>query len=359
MERPRFLKYLTSKTEKPKKLTESVGADFEIKKEQAEEILLARFDRLIEQAEEVMDKNVKQAQDLVDQAEEIVEQVLDIRQEKVLIDDLENIIETKNKGEISEISAVNPEGEEIKFELKEQAQYWNKFYQEHEIDWVEPIPEDIKVTAEQAKEMERQIKELGFDWLLIVPDNLVGEPEVEEYEEIDEETGKAIIKKKLKKPAEHYEDLHKLMSKGYKNKTYQSDNYKNDGGFGGSLDKRTGLRIILTKKVQNLADDELLVSTKGKSVQDLQAKDGLFQEKGVQGLTESEYLILQRAYWEQESKHLDEQDWAWLPGSERPVSGRVPSGHWFPGGGRLSFFSVANDFRGVILGCRPTGNFLL
>jgi hypothetical protein len=371
MDVPSFFKHILTGKEKPKadkaevKIPDKPAEkSFDDLKREALEVLNLKIKEAIKKAKDLQNKDFDAAEKALSEAERLVEQGERVKFGNPLIDDLEEILGSKKEGEhkfagtISEIAEMAPEGVEIRFELKEQAKYWNKFYKNEGVDWAPPIPEDIKVTAEQAADMKRLIKEYGFNKIVIIPDNLVGEPEVEEYEE--EKDGKTVIKKRLKKPAENYEKLHQLMSEGYPNKTYQGDNYKADGGLGGSQDRHhrhQGLRIILTKEIQNLADDELFNETLGKSVDDLSAEGGLFKEKGLGGLTESEYLILQREYFRKTGKHLDEKGWTWLPASRRPVSGRAPSGSWY--GARLSFGSDTAEDHSASLGCRLAGNFFV
>src|SRR3989339_397942 len=106
-------------------------------------------------------------------------------------------------------------------------------------------------------------------------------------------------------------------------------------------------------------DDEKLKKTLGKSIDDLEEKGGLFETWGVSGLTEAEYLIFQRRYFEETNKHLDETRWTWLAASRRPRSGRVPGGSWDTDLERLDFHSDAADHRSASQGCRLAGSFLL
>jgi len=163
----------------------------------------------------------------------------------------------------------------------------------------------------------------------------------------------------LKRPAEHYKELHELMSEGYKEATYYSGNYDDDGGIGASVDSRKGLRIVMARKAKELTDDEKLNETVGKSIDDLEAKDGLFEKYGVGGMAEAEYLIFQRVYFQDTGKHLDVKFYTWFAASSRPRSGRVPYGHWSPDFERLSFYSSDPDFQNDDQGCRLAGSFLL
>ena len=249
-------------------------------------------------------------------------------------------------------------GKEIVLNFEKELKHWKDFYQESGIDRVK-LPDEIIITHEQAAEMKRMIEELGFNKILIIPDNLVGEPEVKEV------NGKKV----LKKPAEHYEELHKKMSEEYA-ETSTGGNYDNDAEdkdgntdhkFGASQDKRKGLRIILTKDAQTLREDELFKETINKSVEDLEA--GIFKEKRVSGLSESEYLVYQREYFKGTGEHLDDWDkgncYTWLPGSRRPASGRVPDSYWNTDHRQLEFSSGSRGSQSGILGCRLAGNFSL
>ena len=149
------------------------------------------------------------------------------------------------------------------------------------------------------------------------------------------------------------------MSEGYKEATYYSGSYEGDGGVGASKDKRKGLRIIMSRKVQEMTEDEKMNETVGKSIKELEAEGGIFEKYGVGGMTEAEYLIFQRIYFEETKKHLDKTLWTWLAASFRPRSGRVPDGFWYAGSGRLDFSSSATDVRDVGRGCRLAGSFLL
>ncbi|OGF34138.1 hypothetical protein A2482_00015 [Candidatus Falkowbacteria bacterium RIFOXYC2_FULL_48_21] len=264
---------------------------------------------------------------------------------------------------ISEVTGRTPDKKEVKVNLAELARYWNTFYKDNKVTWVEPIPEDIKLTEAQATEMKRQIEVLGFDWPVIIPEGLTGEPEYEEVEgeEVDEKTKKKVKVKRLqlKKPAEHYKELHELMSEGYKGKTLYGGNYGEDGGVGASKDKRTGLRIIMSKQVQEVTEDEKLKLTMGRSIDDLEAKGGIFETLGVGGMTEAEYLIFQRVYYKETGKHLDVKLYTWFAASSRPRSGRVPCGDWDPGDQRLHFHSNDPDYQNDFRGCRLAGSFLL
>ena len=257
--------------------------------------------------------------------------------------------------------------ETIEIDLEKELALYREFYKRNKVHWIK-LPDHISVDVKTKKQMIKLIETMGMNWIAIIPDGLTGEPEYEE--EVEDRhaalamTGAAPAMTKvkmpvLKRPAEHYEELHELMSEGYKSKTYYSGNYNDDGGIGASLDSRKGLRIVIARKAKELRDDEKLNETVEKSIDDLEAKDGMFEKYGVGGMTEAEYLIFQRRYFEETNKHLDETRWTWLAASRRPRSGRVPYGRWHPDFGRLSFYSSDPDLQSVFRGCRLAGSFLL
>ena len=238
------------------------------------------------------------------------------------------------------LTAVTPEGREISFNLMEQLKYWGDFYKNNKIDWVS-LPETISLKPEQITAMTELMKQ-GYDKMLIIPENLVGESNI-----TYDSTGKPTAISNLR-----YQQLHQLMSKGYKD-TYVGDNYKAEGSFQGAQDKTGKLRIILTKDVQNLEDDPEFKVTIGKSIEQLEA-DELTRRAGF---SEATYLIYQREYFKRTGKHLDEKGWTWLPESRRPLFGRASRVLWRTGSARLEFHSNDRGHCSGHLGCRFAGSF--
>jgi hypothetical protein len=74
---------------------------------------------------------------------------------------------------------------------------------------------------------------------------------------------------------------------------------------------------------------------------------------------------MQREYYEEKTRegktgdeaHIDVIDWTWFLESGRPVLGRVPHGHWFSVGQRLTFGSSGSAYRRDDLGGRLAGSF--
>ena len=234
----------------------------------------------------------------------------------------------RGKAQIERIEGKSPEGKDIKFELNEQLNYWGKFYQNHKIDWIE-LPKKIKVGEEQVKEMKRLIEKLGFDKMIIIPENLAN-------------TG------------EKYKKLYELMSKGWEKDL--SLNFKEDVGLGFEKlkNKSDKLRIILTKETQDLKDNELFKQTLGNSADDLEESSGIFRKYGVRGIDAEIYLVWQREYHEKTGKYLEEESWTWLTEQVRPESGRVPTSF---GGALLDFSAYPPDLREDFLGCRLARSF--
>jgi hypothetical protein len=140
------------------------------------------------------------------------------------------------------------------------------------------------------KEIQKAIEAYGYDTITIIPAKL---PDTEA--------------------------LNQIMTSGYKNKTFQSSDFKRGGGF----NKVTSIesqktRVILTHSDQDIyvifsANKEdnanpFLKATLNQLIDQLSAK-------AIEGLSLNEYLIIQRQYFENTGGHLDEMGWTWLPKS--------------------------------------------
>ena len=241
----------------------------------------------------------------------------------------EKLKEIKAEIEKRKIIGKTPDGKEVRFEISEQLEYWRDFYKEQGIDWVD-LPESIELTEEQKREIKRLIEEVGLDKMIIIPEGLA-------------DTG------------DKYEKLHDEMSKGY-SKSFQGGCFKDDGRFKGIENKNNGLRIVIVKDIQNLEDDELHNETKGKSVDNLEAEDGIFAEKGLRGLDLATYLVLHREYYKQTGKYLEKKGGTLLPEVGRPAFGRVPGACWDLSRDRLDFSSNTPGNAVDYWGCRLAGS---
>jgi hypothetical protein len=231
---------------------------------------------------------------------------------------------------ISTISALSPEGKEVKFELNEELKYWSDFYKNNGIDWVS-LPEKIKITREQQKEMERLVAEFGFNKMIVIPENLAA-------------TGA------------NYEKLHTLMSKGY-NDTYLSDIFKKDGhSFSRLKNKSDKLRIILTKDVKELDDDRLFKQTLDQAINDLEAEGGILTKNKLKGFDIATYLIYQREYFKRTRKHLDCDRSVLFP-EQAALPKHTPYGGWSNFNDNLSINLADNRLPNFAYGCRLAGSF--
>ncbi len=183
------------------------------------------------------------------------------------------------------------------------------------------IPADFReqvedIWARNSDEIEKAIKEKGFDDMIIAPANIP----------LDE------LKEKMK------------MKNGY----FTGSNFDAGGGFAGA--KSTGVdtpRVILIHRSQNLKDRPELQATLGIKAEKVRQDEALSLE---------DYLYFQRIYFKETGKHLDEDGWTWLV--------RTKSGTRFVGGGwsrdfhRLDVSANDADYSSPSLGCRPSRYFI-
>ncbi len=190
---------------------------------------------------------------------------------------------------IEDIYAEDPDGEYHSFNLNERLEHWRSFYREIGVNWAS-LPDQIKITKEQAQELTDAIELVGFNAMAIIPANLVDVPKGVLGEQINEA---------------HYAELYKIC---YGRKFKQSD-----FDFYDFSDKRQGLRILLYCIDKESTEMEKLISRlwdpmlrdKPKSVANVQ--ETILNPQGLSGLTLSEYLILNThfrkkmndtAYWD-------------------------------------------------------------
>ena len=218
--------------------------------------------------------------------------------------------------------------EEAEFNLDRSLAKWQAFYTKHKID----LPPDFEETmsdiwSRNEEAMKDEAEKLGFDNVLMIPAGFT--------------------------PAA----LHTPMSAGY-NATHQGDNFKVGGSFQGVKESNQARIILLHKKnARNLYNDPttlpILKATLSKTAQEL--------FDAGERLTLSDYLLYQRAYFEESGQHLDESGWTWLPGSTVPNPGgglRFVYALWNPDDGQLVVY--ANVPAGSLsrLGCRLSRLFL-
>jgi hypothetical protein len=222
------------------------------------------------------------------------------------------------------------------FSLKEQLERFKSFYESHDISTPEDFETQItEIWNRNQDKIKEAIEQHGFDEILFIP--------AYDTKDINDKTT------------------------GEYNETYQGDNFKNAGSFEGIHDTRTGTRIVLTYKDENLSHTEHS-NTKGKSIYDLCNAttdtekahiDLLIQNKQplpIEGLTLGEYLIADRIHFKETGQHLDySSSWTWLPAS---YSGsRVADSSWFPDGSQVDVGADVSDDRDSGLGLRSSRVF--
>ncbi len=196
------------------------------------------------------------------------------------------------------------------------------FYETHGI----PLPPDFETTIrnlwnKHKEEIKKAIEQQGFDTLLLIPSGLT------------------------------LPDLNTSMTKidgiEYKVKTQEWTPIKDITDSTGKTETSTP-RLVLLHKAQNLQDIPELKTTLGQTAQAL-------IEQG-QALTLTDYLIFQRAYFEETGKHLDEIGWTWLPGSKSGA--HVVSAYWNPDVSSLNVDALDPEYSDSDLGCRLSRSFL-
>jgi len=257
-------------------------------------------------------------------------------------------------GPLLEASFRNPEsGQEqaIEINLEEKIVEFRKFYKDKfnlEINEAEIR----NIWVNNHAEIKSEIEKYGYDSILIVPENLPGEAEVNRkaIETIDEGAGKGKVA-----ATKYWAEQQSIVS-------VKENKYK----------------IILTHSAQNLADQPLLKVTKGKNIMTLTGLNpdevatritgnqelsvnlevdvnGQKIEIKAEGLSLEEYEIFQRTYFEKTGKHLDEIGWTWLLKS---CSGsRVVLASWSPGVRQLNVSAYDPGNAAVDLGLRLSRSF--
>jgi len=202
--------------------------------------------------------------------------------------------------------------EVITLDLESSVSSFTSFYQTHNLD----LPPDFKERMEDIwnrnrSAMEQAIAEKGFDTILLVPG------------------GTSLP------------DVHKKMTEGY-NATYEGVTISS------ITEDTTHDRIILLHSSPELTDHPELEKTLNKSAKGFIAQG--------ERLTLTEYLILQRKFFDETGKHLDETKWTWIPGSKSDA--RVVNANWHPGEGLLDVRAVVASVSDPLWGCRLSRCFV-
>ena len=211
----------------------------------------------------------------------------------------------------------HPDGQQetITLNIETKLQDFLSFYQKTNINLPPNFETIIKdIWQNNQTEIEQAIAQHGFDDMLLVPGNI---PLTE-------------LKDKL------------TMESGY----VTGANFDQGGGFAGAKSQNVDKpRIIIVHKTQNLKDRPELsqtLNTKGKDV------------KQNQALTLEDYIIFQRKYFDETSKHLDEDGWTWLATKS---GARLVNSDWDSGHHQLCVDANDSENQDGNLGFRPARCF--
>jgi len=211
----------------------------------------------------------------------------------------------------------HPDGkrENINLDFEQKLQDFLVFYQKTNIDLPPDFEETVRDLWEKNQtEIEQAIEQNGFDELLIIPGGI----------------SLTELKDKL------------TMESGYR----ESSNFKSGNSFAGAKSQNTDKsRIILVHKNQELTERPELASTLNIKGQDV---------KLDQTLTLEDYLVFQKKYFEETSKHLDEDGWTWLATKS---GARLVYSYWNPSDHQLIVLADDLTTQNGHLGARPARCF--
>jgi hypothetical protein len=209
----------------------------------------------------------------------------------------------------------NKTQETIALDLEAKLQDFLSLYQKTKLDLPPDFPDIARdIWDRNYAEMERAIKENGFDEVLVLPANI---PLTD-------------LKEKMK------------MENGY----YEGSNFENGGSFAKAISQNADRpRIVLVHSAQNLKDREELKKTLNILGSDVKLDESLSLE---------DYLVFQKSYFEKTGKHLDEDGWTWL--ATKAGSCLVDSG-WYSGDRVLNVNAHDLGYRDGALGVRPSRCF--
>ncbi|MDO8529699.1 MAG: hypothetical protein Q7S18_03455 [bacterium] len=212
--------------------------------------------------------------------------------------------------------------------------------------------EVISIWNKNYAEIKSEIEKYGYDEIMILPDNLPSEVDVNKkaIENMDEGAGKGKVS-----ATKYWVEQQSISSV-----------------------KEDKCRIILVHSAQNFADHPLLKATKGKNIISLSGLNAVEVKSRIdtnqeipvdfeveinnqkiqvqaEGLTLREYEIAQWMYFEKNHKHLDENGWTWLMKSRS--GSRVVVSDWGPGGRRVDVRAYDPGYAGGGVGLRLSRSF--
>ena len=238
-----------------------------------------------------------------------------------------------------EITARNPEGHEITFNLEQIKQHWIDFYNNHDLKEIAEELEntEITLTDEQIQTIQEKAedKESSFNEFILLPSIELQNQYL------------ARIKEQTEKPIKDLEDKQQYSKEG----TYLSDTVKPEFPQNiKNLNRPQNKPYLLFLQNSPEVPNQTLNQTPDQLRKTL-------KQRNETGLTLSEYLIFQRNYAENHLKenqpHPDTQYWTWLLDSGLASSGVLRSS-WAPGGRQVRVYSYASGYCYGSLGCRSS-----
>ena len=270
------------------------------------------------------------------------EATLDEQKRFVLaVSSLEVAIKDKERPPSQVILTSTPEGQELRFDLREMREQWVTFYQSHGLTAIlkdkqglDTIPQEITLTPEQIEILKEKAKE-GFTRITLVPRGI--------------EAHLALLKEKL------VDGLEK-DSNGEPIEAFLND-YEDKKGVKSSFPTQIETTDPSRKDTPYLLltnpDQPLHPGSKNKTADALLPE---FEALGLSGLTLHDFFIEERFHLNQTQKHLVDwghNDWTWLL-SSRDAASRVLSAYWVPGRHQVEVGSSPSDGSSPDLGARSS-----
>ncbi len=210
--------------------------------------------------------------------------------------------------------------ETITLDLERKLQEFRDFYTTHNLSIPPNFDEQAQdIWERNSDEIQSALEQTGFNDILIVPENL----------------SLTELSQKLK------------MDNGYYDAIKSNSTVSDLTGIPLSSTNTDKFRIILVHNAQNLNDHPELKQTEGKKAQDLSIDNSLSLD---------DYLIFQKKYNTESTKHLDENGWTWL--LKTKSGARFVCSHWNPSFRELSVNARGADYSDGSLGCRPARYFV-
>jgi len=213
-----------------------------------------------------------------------------------------------------------------------------------------------KIWNKNYTEIKSEVEKYGYDSVLIIPDNLPSESDINQkaVETMDEGAGKGKVV-----ATKYWAEQSSIAFVG-ENK-YKIILVHSDQNIYDNPDANPYLKTTLNKNIMaltGLAPKE--IEKKINSGQELPANfeaeiNGKKMQIQASGLSLEEYEIFQRMYFEKNRKHLDESGWIWLMKSRS--GSRVVISSWDPDDRRLSVNALVPGYARAILGLRLSRSF--